>query len=93
MNYYEKRNHSSRFESGSVSKGGEEIMKGLHMVAYTLLWVGGLNWGLVGLFDYNLVESLLGNWPGVVAIVYILVGLSALYSLFTHKGDCKVCGK
>ena len=68
-------------------------MKGLHMAAYMLLWVGGLNWGLIGLFDYNLVESLLGSWPGLVMLVYILVGLSALYIMFTHKDDCRNCGK
>jgi len=63
------------------------------MAAYMLLWVGGLNWGLIGLFDYNLVERLLGSWPGLVMLVYILVGLSALYIMFTHKDDCRNCGK
>ncbi len=67
-------------------------MKALHMVAYTLLWAGGLNWGLVGLFDFNLVEALLGNWPGLVMLVYVLVGFSTVYIIATHKGDCKVCG-
>lgn len=67
-------------------------MKALHMVAYILLWVGGLNWGLVGLFNYNLVDSLLGG-VGLTNIVYILVGVSAVYSAATHMGDCKVCSK
>ena len=62
------------------------------MVAFVLLVVGGLNWGLIGLFHYNLVMSLLGSWPMVESLVYILVGISALYILFTHKGDCKICG-
>ena len=61
------------------------------MVSYILLWVGGLNWGLVGFFNYNLVESLLGmntgNW------VYMLVGLATVYILFTHMNDCKICSK
>ncbi len=68
-------------------------MKILHIVAYTLLWVGGLNWGLVGLLNYNLVESLLGSWPGVVTIVYIAVGAATVYVAATHMGDCKVCSK
>ena len=47
-------------------------------VAFVLTVVGGLNWGLVGAFKFNLVETLLG--AGLVAsIVYILVGLSAIY--------------
>lgn len=68
-------------------------MKILHMAAYTLLWVGGVNWGVMGLFDgYNLVEMLLSFSPQLVQIVYILVGVSALYTLATHMGDCRVCG-
>ncbi|TSC68280.1 MAG: hypothetical protein G01um101472_63 [Parcubacteria group bacterium Gr01-1014_72] len=61
------------------------------MVTLILLVVGGLNWLLVGLGDWNLVEKLLGNWPAVVKLVYILVGLSAVVVLFTHKKDCKMC--
>ena len=63
------------------------------MVAFLLLVVGGLNWGLVGLFNYNLVEMLLGSMPSVVMIVYVLVGLSAVYIGVTHKTDCKICSK
>lgn len=68
-------------------------MKWLHMLAYILVLVGGLNWGLVGLFHFNLVMYLFGAWSSVETVVYVLVGLSALYVLFTHKGDCKVCSK
>lgn len=57
------------------------------MVACLLLFVGGLNWGLVGFFNWNLVEAVLGSWPVVVRVVYALVGLSALYSLVM----CKQC--
>ena len=66
-------------------------MKALHMVAFLLLFVGGLNWGLVGLFNFNLVTFLLGNWPMVERVVYILVGLSAVYIMVGHKKDCKIC--
>ena len=51
--------------------------------ALVLVIVGALNWGLVGLFGYNLVESLLGAWPLVVRVVYALVGLSALWVAYT----------
>ncbi len=67
-------------------------MKVLHQVSYVFLWVGGLNWGLVGLFNYNLVASLLGSVAGAVNVVYVLVGLAAVYTLVTHKNYCKVCG-
>lgn len=72
-------------------RGGEFRMRTLHMVAVLLLVVGGLNWGLIGLFNYNLVMALLGFWPGLEMLVYVLVGLSAVYVLVTHKADCKVC--
>jgi len=56
-------------------------MKPLDWVAYLLLMLGGLNWGFVGAFRINLVELILGGVPAVVHLVYILVGLAALYSL------------
>ena len=65
--------------------------KGLHMVAFVLLVVGGLNWGLWGLLNINLVEMLLGLWPMVVKVVYILVGLSAVYIAATHMQTCMYC--
>jgi len=66
-------------------------MKVLHMVAFVLLVVGGLNWGLSAL-GYNVVEMLLGSWPVVVMAVYLLVGISAVVEVATHKGACKMCG-
>jgi uncharacterized membrane protein YuzA (DUF378 family) len=66
-------------------------MKALHMIAFVLVVVGGLNWGLVGAFEFNLVTKLLGSWPMIETIVYVLVGLSALLLAFTHKSDCKTC--
>lgn len=51
----------------------------LDITALVLVVVGGLNWGLVGLFDYNLVQSLFGGMPALEKIVYDLVGLAAIY--------------
>jgi uncharacterized membrane protein YuzA (DUF378 family) len=50
-------------------------------VAGAFLVVGGLNWGLVGVFDYNLVDALTGNAAWVARTVYTLVGISAVYAL------------
>lgn len=66
-------------------------MKMLHCVAFTLLVVGGLNWGLIGLFNFNLVTSVLGFAPGLEKIVYILVGVSAVYLAATHMASCRDC--
>lgn len=62
------------------------------MVAFTLLVVGGLNWGLVGLLNLDLVELLLGSVPFAQQAVYVLVGLSAIYEVVTHKKCCGMCG-
>ncbi|MFZ2303581.1 MAG: DUF378 domain-containing protein [Minisyncoccia bacterium] len=68
-------------------------MKALHVIAFILVVIGGINWGLVGLSpNYNLVSMLVGSWPVVEKVVYILVGLGAIYLAVTHKGDCKACG-
>ena len=55
------------------------------MVAWVLLIVGGLNWGLVGLLNLDLVMLLLGSWPVLAQLVYILVGLSAVWLLVDKK--------
>ncbi len=67
--------------------------KALHMVAFILAMVGAVNWGLVGLFGFNLVTTLVGSWPTVERVVYILVGVSAVWIFITHKADCKICSK
>lgn len=65
-------------------------MKALDMAALALVIIGGLNWLLVGLFEFDLVASIFGSQENIGAkIVYILVGLAALYSLkfFGHIND------
>lgn len=63
-------------------------MRALNTVTLVLLIVGGLNWGLVGLFDFDLVAALFGERSMLSRIVYILVGLSALWQLVPlFRGD------
>jgi len=52
-------------------------------VAMILLIIGGINWGLVGLANFDLVAALFGDGSALSRIVYVLVGLAALYSLYT----------
>jgi uncharacterized protein len=56
-------------------------MKILNIVTLVLLIVGGLNWGLVGLFSFDLVAALFGTLTPLSRIVYILVGASAIYQI------------
>lgn len=60
-------------------------MNFLKTLAFVLVVVGGLNWGLVGLFQFNLVSSLFGTVPTLETLTYVLVGLSAVYMLVTYK--------
>lgn len=62
----------------------------LHVAAFTLVVVGALNWGLIGLFNFNLVSTLFGM-GGLAQLVYVLVGVSAVYVLITHKDECMHC--
>jgi len=69
------------------------------MIAKILLIIGGLNWGLVGLGGFldknlNVVNLLLGQWPQVEWVVYLLVGVAAVIKLFSMKNCCGgKCGK
>lgn len=54
-------------------------------IALVLVIIGAINWGLVGLFNYDFVKAILGSIPILQKIVYILVGLSGLYMIYTAK--------
>lgn len=58
----------------------------LDLAVAVLLIVGGLNWGLVGLLNMNIVETVLGSIPVAVTVVYGLVGLAAVYKLLKLFG-------
>jgi uncharacterized protein len=57
-----------------------KALKGLDFVALLLIVIGGLNWGLVGLFGFDLVGAIFGEMSMLSRIVYVLVGLSAVYA-------------
>jgi uncharacterized membrane protein YuzA (DUF378 family) len=56
-------------------------MKPLNLITLILTIVGGINWGLVGLADFDLVAAIFGAGTGAARTVYALVGLSALYQI------------
>ncbi len=60
-------------------------MKTLDVIIAALLVIGGLNWGLVGLLNFDLVATIFGNMSILSRIVYIVVGISALYQAFQWK--------
>lgn len=67
-------------------------MKIIDIIASILLIIGGLNWGIVGLFDVDIVQRIAGG-TGIDTLIYVLVGLAAIWSAFClarccHKEGC-----
>jgi len=58
-----------------------------------LLIIGALNWGLIGLFEYNLVTAILGGFPIAEKVVYILIGAAGVMALIRCFAGCKLCKK
>ena len=60
-------------------------MKTIDVIVAVLLVVGGANWGLVGLFGFDLVATIFGEMSVISRVIYIAVGLSAAYQAFGWK--------
>ncbi len=61
-------------------------MRSLDVTAAILLVIGGLNWGLVGAANFDLVATIFGPMSPLGRVVYILVGVAALYQAVQWKG-------
>jgi len=62
----------------------------LRIFAYVMLLLGAINWGLIGLFNFNLVSLLFGDMTVLSRIVYATVGISAIvYALTRETCDCR----
>ena len=77
----ERRHIPERRSTGAAARGTR--MNALDWAATILMIVGGLNWGLVGIFNFNLVASLFGDQTPLTRLVYALVGVAALYGIYT----------
>lgn len=67
--------------SGTLARTSPSLTA-VDWIALVLVIVGGVNWGLVGLFNFDLVAALFGTMSTLSRIVYILVGLAALYVIY-----------
>ncbi len=56
-------------------------MKAIDTIALVLIIIGAINWGLVGIFNFNLVEAIFGGLSVITRIIYILVGISGLWGI------------
>lgn len=80
----QERRHISERRSGSLALRASRL-NALDWISMALLIVGGINWGLVGLFDFDLVAALFGQMSLLSRIVYVVVGLCALYTIYTSS--------
>ena len=62
-------------------------MKSLSVIALILLIIGGLNWGLIGLVNINIVDMIFGG-SGIDRLVYILVGVAAVWKAVCFCQKC-----
>ena len=60
--------------------------KPVDVVAYVLIIIGALNWGLIGFFNFNLVAWLFGEMTTISRIIYALVGLAGIYGIVALPG-------
>ena len=56
-------------------------MKAIDTIALILVIIGAINWGLIGLFKFNLVDTIFGTMSALSRIIYTLVGISGLWSI------------
>jgi uncharacterized membrane protein YuzA (DUF378 family) len=70
-------------ERRAAVREGHTAMSATDYIAMTLLIIGGLNWAMVGLFDVDVVATLFGPGSPASRIVYVLVGIAALWSIYT----------
>lgn len=56
-------------------------MKVIDTIALILIIIGAINWGLVGIFNFNLVDAIFGAMSVISRIIYILVGISGLWAI------------
>ena len=56
-------------------------MKIIDKIALVLIIIGAINWGLIGIFNFNLVDTILGTMSIISRIIYILVGVSGLWAI------------
>jgi uncharacterized membrane protein YuzA (DUF378 family) len=68
-------------------------MKTLDIICVILLIVGGLNWALIGIFSWNVVAAIFGDMATLSRIIYIIVGIAALYQLIGWKAMQRRWGK
>ena len=82
------KNLKIEYNNDKNKKRRKQYMKIIDTIALVLIIIGAINWGLIGIFNFNLVETLFGGFSILSRIVYILVGIAGLWCIriiFTDK--------
>jgi uncharacterized protein len=77
-----ERRHLAERRAGSVAVQAKHLNT-VDWISMALLIIGGINWGLIGLFNFNLVATLFGPTSALTRLIYVVVGLCALYTIYT----------
>ncbi|MCX7928533.1 MAG: DUF378 domain-containing protein [Patescibacteria group bacterium] len=67
------------------------LAKKIHTGAHVLLWIGGINLGMLGIFKTNVIANVLADWPWLINPTYALIGISTVYIIANHKNSCNLC--
>lgn len=86
----ERRHIPDRRATATTTASRSSRLSTIDWVVMTLLIVGGVNWGLIGLFSFDLVAAIFGSMSLLTRLIYTLVGIAAVYSIYTST---KMAGK
>ena len=73
--------HTLKMNKNNRKRKGCWYMKIIDKIALVLVIIGAINWGLVGIFNFNLVTTIFGDMTLISRIIYILVGISGLWAI------------
>jgi uncharacterized membrane protein YuzA (DUF378 family) len=78
----------------------KDIKKWAHIIAFALVVIGAVDLGLFGIIPasvsgqgFDFLQAIFGFSPTLLEVIYLLIGVSGVYLVVTHRGDCKVCSK
>ncbi len=80
MNNFIKHVYNNKQKTKLLNERSKQ-MKIINTIALILVIIGGINWGLIGLFNFNLVDFLFGEGSILTRVIYILVGLASLWCI------------
>ena len=71
--------------------GDIDTLRSFHPITFLLTILGAINWGLIGLFEFNFIGFIFVRLPTIERITYIIIGIAAIIELFNHAKNCKFC--